>query len=272
MNKDFLCILESTGGYEMQLLLALYKNNIAVHRANTRNVKNFIKSFGNKSKMDALDAKALALYGFERWARLDLFSPKSQTTNNLYALIQRRNDLKQMIAAEKNRLKSPNLNLIKESCQSVIDALSKQKDYIVEQIETLIKENSELKSKKNILKSISGIGEVVANELLALLPELGCVNRKQIASLVGLAPRENDSGKFRGYRSTGYGRSLVKPLLLLPAIAARNLNSSLKAFYDNLIAKGKKKMVALIALSRKIIVIANAKLRDFYAEEAAKSI
>ena len=76
----------------MQLLLALCKNNIAVHRANTRNVKNFIKSFGNKSKTDALDAKTLALYVFERWARLDLFSPKSQTTNTLYALIQRRND------------------------------------------------------------------------------------------------------------------------------------------------------------------------------------
>ena len=136
----------------------------------------------------------------------------------------------------------------------------------------MIKENSELKSKKNILKSIPGIGEVVANELLASLPELGCVNRKQIASLVGLAPRANDSGKFRGYRSKGYGRSLVKPLLFLSAMAARNSNSSLKAFYDNLIVKGKKKMVGLIALSRKIIVIANAKLRNFYAEEAAKSI
>lgn len=267
LHKDSLYILEATGGYEMQLLLTLCKHNIAVHRANTRNVKNFIKSFGNKNKTDALDAKALALYGFERCSRLDLFSPKSEQADTLYALVQRRNDLKQMIVAEKNRLQSPGINPIKESCQSVIDALSKQKDHIIAQIELLIKENSVLDSKKRILKSIPGIGDVVANELIALLPELGRVNRKQIASLVGLAPRANDSGKYSGYRSTGYGRSLVKPLLFLSAMAARNSNSELKTFYDNLISRGKKKMVALIALSRKIIVIANAKLRDFYAEE-----
>lgn len=200
LEKYPLCILEATGGYEMQLLLTLCKKNIAVHRANTRNVKNFIKSFGNKNKTDALDAKALALYGFERCTRLDLFSPKSEKADALYALVQRRNDLKQMIVAEKNRLKSPSMKPIKESCQSVIEALLKQKAYIVEQIEILIKENSELKSKKKILKSIPGIGDVVANELLALLPELGHVNRKQIASLVGLAPRANDSGKYSGYR------------------------------------------------------------------------
>lgn len=107
------------------------------------------------------------------------------------------------------------------------------------------KKNSELKSKKNILKSIPGIGEIVANELLALLPELSYVNRKQITSLVELAPRANDSRKFRGYRSAGYGRSLVSPYYFY---------LSLKAFYDNLIAKGKK-MVVLIALSRKISLL-----------------
>ncbi len=268
LDKNSLCILEATGGYEMQLLLTLCKYNIAVHRANTRNVKNFIKSFGNKSKTDALDAKALSLYGFERCSRLDLFSPKTEQSHTLYALVQRRNDLKQMIVAETNRLKSPSINLVKESCQSVIDALLKQKAHIIDQIETLIKKDNTLNSKKRILKSIPGIEDVVANELMALLPELGYVNRKQIASIVGLAPKANDSGKHKGYRSTGYGRSLVKPLLFLSAMAARNSNSSLKVFYDNLILNGKKKMVAFIALSRKIIVIANAKLRDFFAQEA----
>lgn len=267
LNENPLCVLEATGGYEKQLLLTLCECNIAAHRANARNVKNFIKSFGNKNKTDVLDAKAIALYAFERGSNLELFSPKSQQADALYALAQRRNDLNQMIVAEKNRLKSPGIGSIKESCQSVIEALSIQKEHIIEQINILIKENNLLDSKKRILKSIPGIGNVIANELIALIPELGSINRKQIASLVGLAPRAKDSGKYRGYRSTGYGRSLVKPLLFLAAMAARNSNSELKIFYDNLIARGKKKMVALIALSRKIIVIANAKLRDFYGEE-----
>jgi len=265
-----LCILEATGGYELELLFTLSQRSVAVHRANTRKVKNFIRSFGNSAKTDALDARALALYGYERSNQLELFVPQSSQALELYALVQRRSDLKQILVAEKNRLKSPKLGttamIIKDSHNSVIKVIANQIDSITLKINAIITESPILAAKKKELKTIAGIGDIVANELLALLPELGRLNRRQIANLTGLAPKANDSGKFSGYRPTGHGRSLVKPLLFLAAMAARNSNSSFKIFYQDLINRGKKKMVALTALMRKIIVIANAKLRDLYAQ------
>jgi transposase len=265
-----LCILEVTGGYELELLFTLLRKSIPVHRANTRKVKNFIRSFGNTAKTDSLDAKALALYGFERSSQLTLFVPQSSQALKLYALVQRRNDLKQILVAEKNRFKSPSIastiKFIKDSHDIMVETISNQIESITLTINTIIAKDFSLAAKKEKLKSIPGIGNIIANELLILLPELGELNRKQIASLAGLAPKANDSGRFKGYRPTGYGRTLVKPLLFMAAMAARNSNSHLKTFYQNLISKGKRKMVALTALMRKIIVIANAKLRDFNIE------
>jgi transposase len=262
-----LTILETTGGYEMELLVSLCSKNFKVHRANTRKVKNFIRSYGNDAKTDLLDAKALALYGFERGDKLDIFIPQSERMLELYQLVQRRNDLKQMIIAEKNRLKAPRNNFIRNSCESIISSLTKQIELITQAINELIKSDKILNAKKGVLKEIPGIGELIANELIALLPELGAMNRKQIASLAGVAPKANDSGKFSGYRSVPKrGRNGIKPVLFIAAMAARNSNSYLKEFYQKMIANGKRKMVALTALMRKIIVIANAKVRDLNAE------
>ncbi len=261
--KDGLSVLETTGGYEMRLLLMLCESGFAVHRANTRKVKRFIQSYGNDAKTDKLDAKALALYGYERVQRLELFSPQSANAISLFELVQRRNDLKQMIVAEKNRLKAPRANIIKDSCNAVLEVLNKQIEAITDDINALIDADSLLKAKKEVLKTIPGIGNIVANELLVLLPELGSLTRRKIASLAGLAPKANDSGQFSGYRCISYGRCGIKPMLFLAAMAARNSNSSLKFFYNQLISNGKKKMVALTALMRKIIVIANARIRDF---------
>jgi transposase len=260
-----LCVLETTGGYEMELLLTLCSQTIAVHRANSRKVKNFIRSFGNGAKTDALDAKALALYGFERAARLELFQPQSIKALRLYELIQRRFDLKQILIAEKNRLQSPKINFTKSSCQSVIEVISTELETIITLINSLIEEDEVLQAKKEVLKTVPAIGNIIANELLVLLPELGSIDRRKIASLAGLAPRSNDSGLLKGYRRTAHGRNCIKPILFLSAMAARNSNSELKQFYEKMINRGKKKMVALTALMRKIIVIANAKLRDFNA-------
>ncbi len=259
---DSLCILETTGGYEMELLLSLCAKDFAVHRANARKVKNFIRSFGNAVKTDSLDAKALALYGFERSDRLDLFQNQSKKVLDLYELVGRRHDLKQMLVAEKNRSQAPRASLIKSSCSQMIDTISRQIEEITAAIDSLIEEDKTLVLKKKELQTIPGIGSIIANDLLVLLPELGTLGRRQIASLVGVAPRANDSGKYSGYRSTGHGRNLIKPILFLAAMAARNSKTEMKSFYENLINKGKKKMVALVALMRKIIVIANARLRD----------
>jgi transposase len=256
-----LCILETTGGYEMRLVLTLCEAGYSVHRANTRKVKHFIRSLGNSAKTDKLDSKALALYGHERSARLECFTPQSQQALALYELIQRRQDLKRILVAEKNRLKAPRANLVQESCRIMIETINQQVLLITAQINALIEEDPQLKAKKEILKSIPGIGDITANELLVLLPELGALSRRQIASLAGVAPMANDSGTFKGYRATGHGRSDIKPILFMAAMAARNSNSSLKSFYNRLIEAGKKKMVALTALMRKIIVIANARLK-----------
>jgi transposase len=256
-----LCVLEATGGYEMRLLLTLCDKNFSVHRANTRKVKNFIRSFGNQAKTDALDAKALALYGYERNDRLVKFIPASKKALDLYELVQRRQDLKQILASEKNRLQAPKIDIVKTSCSKMIKVLTEEVKAIDKKINALIEEDQILKAKKEALKTIKGIGNIIANELLVLMPELGKMNRREAASLAGVAPRANDSGKHFGYRRTNKGRSGIKPILFIAAMAARNSKSELKNFYLRLVEKGKKKMVALIALARKIIVIANARLK-----------
>jgi transposase len=261
--KHSLCILETTGGYEVKLLNTLCMKKFAVHRANTRKVKSFISSHGNNAKTDSLDAKALAKYGFERYKLLELYIPTAKILANLYQLSCRRRELKQMLVAEKNRLQAPNSDLIKDSCKAHIDYLATQISYVSEEISKIIAKDPKLEAKKEVLKSIPGIGEITAADLLVLMPELGNMSSKQVASLAGVAPRANDSGKYKGYRSVASGREIVKPTLFLAAMAARKSNSDLKSFYENLIARGKKKMVALTALMRKIIVRANAKLRDF---------
>ncbi len=257
-----LVILEATGGYETELLLTLCDKDIAVHRANTRKVKSFIRSFGNAAKTDSLDAKALALYGCERHKILDLFVPASPHLLTLYTLVQRRHDLRKLLVAEKNRAKGPKAAPILDSCQVIIETVNKQIELISSKIEELIGKDPVLLERQKVLMTIPGVGKIIAQELLTLMPELGTLNRKQIASLAGLAPRANDSGKYQGYRSTGHGRQGVKPMLFLAAMAARNSHSHLKEFYNNLVNRGKKKMVALTALMRKIIVIANARLKE----------
>lgn len=257
------CVLETTGGYELELLYTLCEKKIAVHRADTRKVKNFIRSYGNAAKTDNLDAKALAKYGFERVNELKLFKPQSKKAIELFVLVQRRSDLKKMLVAEKNRSHSAKVMLFKESCKQMISVLTEQLEHITQAIKELVSSDPVLKQKVKILKTVPGIGDITAFELIVLLPELGQLSRRKIASLAGVAPISNDSGKHQGYRRTGHGRSGIKPILFLSAMAARNSKSELKEFYNKLVENGKKKMVALTALMRKILVIANARIKEF---------
>jgi len=260
--SNTLVVMETTGGYELELLYALCAQGIAVHRADTRKVKYFIRSFGSEAKTDALDAKALASYAKERRDSLDLFEPQSKQSIKLFQFVQRRNDLKQMMVAEKNRFRNSSDKIVQRSVKKVIKMLESQIELITSQIKEIIESDPILKKKLDILKTVPGIGDITAFELLVLLPELGTLTRKKIASLAGVAPRAKDSGTYRGYRRTGHGRGGIKPVLFLAAMAARNSNTDLKVFYNRLIANGKKKMVALVALMRKIIVIANARLKE----------
>ena len=167
-----------------------------------------------------------------------------------------------MLGAEKNRSQAPRLNRVKGSIELIVSVLQDQLKQVDQEIHELVTQDKGLNERYQVLQTIPGIGQVVAAEPLAMLPELGSMNRRQAAALAGLAPRANDSGQFKGYRHTAPGRNQVKPMLFLAAMAARKSNSRLKGFYDQLVARGKSKMVALVALMRKIVVIGNAKLKE----------
>ncbi|WP_265022315.1 IS110 family RNA-guided transposase [Wolbachia endosymbiont (group B) of Ischnura elegans] len=257
-----LVTLENTGKYELGLAHFLVDKDIAVHRANTRKVKSFVLSHGTLAKSDQSDARALAQYGFERYSTLSLFAPMSKEQTTLVALCQRRDDITKMRAQEKSRLAAPENDHIKESCQKTIEFFNSQIDELNNTIQKIIDENPELQKRQKILKTVPGIGAKLSQDFLCLMPELGYVSRGEIASLAGVAPHPKESGKTIGYRRISGGRSNVRKKLFTAAMSASRSKSALGAFYSRLVGKGKKKMVAMTALMRKIIVIANARLKE----------
>jgi transposase len=262
-TKNSLIVLETTGGYEKLFLKALLEKKLAVHRANTRQTKAFIRSLGCKGKTDALDAIALARYGYERHDKLALYQQPENATESLQSLAQRRMDLNQLLVAEKNRLQSPSVtDFVKKSCQALIAAIEEQLQQVIDAMKAIINLHPEILAKKETIQEVPGVGEITAAMLVALVPELGHLNRRQIASLMGLAPYPNESGTKVGYRRTKGGREEAKKVLFMAAMSAAHSKSALGKVYSNMLERGKKKMVALVAIMRKIIVIANAKTRD----------
>jgi len=258
--KEGLVVLETTGGYELALVNYLQDQQISVHRANTRKVKYFIRSFGRLGKTDAIDAKALAQYGFERQETLEIYKENSQ--KRLLKIVQQRSDLKHMLVQEKNRRQAPDQEEFKESFNVIIAVLEKQIELLEQEMQKLIETDSLLIKQCDELQSLNGVGKITAMQLLAVLPELGRLTRKKIASLAGLAPHPYESGKKIGHRYTKGGRAEVKRILFMAAMAIARSDCRLGIFYQRLIKNGKKKMIALTALMRKILVIANAKIRD----------
>lgn len=257
-----LVVLETTGGHEYGLVSFLIQQKISVHRASGRQIKHFIRSYGQQAKTDKIDALAIARYSHERQETLVLFQPKSTTQETLSALVQRRLDLVHMLVQEKNRVKSPGQEPLKALIQEHIEHLQKAIEKIEAAIQKLRENDLLYASKEKTLMAIAGIGLKTAFTLLALVPELGTINRRQIASLVGVAPHPQQSGQKKGYAFTSGGRRDVRPILYMAALAAARSKSALSHWYRQLIATGKKPLVALVALMRKIIVIANAKMRD----------
>ena len=261
-NNSFV-VLETTGGYEKALLEYLLSNKIAVHRANTRVVKYFIRSTGQLGKSDNIDALGLARYGHERHQCLNLYKPNKDNLQELVKYTLRKQDLKKQLVAEKNRFQAPDQECTKESHQRVIEFFEQEILIVEGLIDDLVGECKYLTKARDLLvKEVAGLGKATATALLALMPELGNLNRKQIASLAGVAPYPYESGKKIGYRKTYGGRADLKPVLFMSAMTASRSNGKLGVFYNKLVENGKKKMVALIAVMRKIIVIANAKIRD----------
>jgi transposase len=263
-HPDYLIVLEASGGYEMALLTNLVAQGFAVHRAHPLKASHYARSLRINSKTDALDAVALARYGADRHQELDLFHPKNEASQTLQSLHTRRADLVQMAMAEKQRLKHPRYAQMTEFVSQILSAIQAQIQNIEKKMLEIVESCQEMHDKYAILHNTKGIGQTTALSLLACLPELGQLSRRQIASLAGFAPHPKDSGKSTGYRATRGGRHDVKKALYMATLSAVRSNSQIAPFYNRLIQNGKKPIVALIAAARKFIVILNAKIRDIY--------
>ena len=268
LGRIDLAVCEPTGGHEHVLLVELMAAGIACHRVDALKVKAFIRSFGTLAKTDALDAEALAHYGKDRWDRLSLFQPLEADRKMLTDLVARREDLIAMKVAEQNRSRAPAGKIIKASCASILRAITRQIEAIEEETRALIDKSPQLRAAFREMQSLPGVGAITATVLLAHMPELGNLQRRQAASLAGVAPHANDSGQFRGHRTMRGGRSQVRRHLFMAALAASHANGPLREAYQRLITNGKRRIVAIGALMRKIIVILNAKLRDLNAQQS----
>ena len=260
--QDALIVLENTGGYESELIVYLQSKGLNVHRADPRKVKNFIRSTGKLCKSDAIDAAGIARYAKERYEELALYIQMDESSKKLLEASSRREELIRTRVQEKNRLKSPENKSMNASHKAHIKFLDKEIEKINKLQSKLVAENKMLKDKiKLLIDEIDGIGQVAAIQLLSKLPELGTLNRREIASLAGVAPHPNESGNKIGYRNTRGGREAVKRILFMAAMTASRTKGVLGQFYKRLIDDNKRPMVALVAVMRKIVIMANAKLK-----------
>jgi transposase len=259
-----LVVLEATGGLEAPLVAALAAAGLPVVQVNPRQVRDFARATGRLAKTDALDAQILAR--FAATVRPPVRALPDAAARTLEALLTRRRQLVDMLTAEKNRLSTATASGAPRR------VLSQLRDHI-RWLETRVTQSdgdlrdhlrtSPLwRAKDDLLRSVPGVGPVVSATLLATLPELGTLGRKQLASLVGVAPHNRDSGAFRGRRTVWGGRATTRAMLYMATVVASQHNPVLRAHYAHLLAAGKPKKVALVACMRKLLTILNAVLRD----------
>lgn len=263
LDATGLVICEATGGYEASLLDALVTAGRPVHRADARKVKAFIRSFGTLGKNDAIDARALAQYGRERHDRLSRWQPRDRQRDELHLLVTTRRELVRQRTAYRNRLQAPQTTAsIEVRLQRIVRTIDDEIAGLEADIEALIRSCEPITQIVKTLRTIPGIGPTTAAQLAALMPELGTLGRRQAACLAGLAPHPRQSGTNDRYRSTRGGRPDVKHALFMAALAAARSDPAMRAFYKRLCGNGKKPIVAIVAVMRKLVVIANARLRE----------
>lgn len=253
-------VLEATGGLELQLAASLATTGLPVAIVNPRQVRDFARALGILAKTDTIDAAVLAL--FAEKVRPECRPMPSEDEQSLKELITRRRQLVDMRTMESNRQQRIRSLQVNDSINMVLAELDRQIKEIDREIKQCIKASPVWLAKENLLKSVPGIGDGTAAMLIATLPELGKLNRRQIASLVGLAPMNRDSGTFRGRRMIVGGRATVRKCLYMPTLTAIKYNPFIKQYYNRLIAAGKVFKVAITACMRKLLTILNAVIRD----------
>ena len=254
-----LIVLEATGGLEIAVVSALVEAGLLPVVINPRQVRDFAKATGRLAKTDTLDAEVIA-----RFAQAIQPSPrplKSEQAQQLDALLTRRRQLIEMLSAEQNRLhQAP--QVLHADIEAHIQWLRKRLDDGDSQLKALIQSSPLWRAKDQLLNSVPGVGPVTALTLIAELPELGSLNRREIAALVGVAPFNRDSGTFKGQRTIWGGRAAVRTALYMAALSAKQFNPVIKAFYQRLREAGKPAKVALTACMRKLITILNAMVKN----------
>ena len=252
-------VLEATGGLEIPVTAALHAAGLPVVVVNPRQVRNFAKAVGHLAKTDRLDAGVLA--HFAAAIKPPLRPIKSSADLELDALLARRCQLVEMLAAEKNRRGAAPTSTVRQEVAAHIEWLEQRLAVIDSQLKAQLQSSSVWRVKDDLLQSVPGIGPVVSLSLLAELPELGTLNRQQAAKLVGVAPLNRDSGEQRGTRHIYGGRARVRSALYMAALTATRCNPVIKEFYQRLIAKHKPFKVAIVACMRKLLTILNVMLK-----------
>lgn len=253
-----LIVLEATGGYETLLAATLVASGLPVVVMNPRPVRDFAKATGKLAKTDRLDARMLARFAMTM--RPPVRPLKDEQSRELDALFTRRRQIVEMLTMEKNRLGLATQR-VRKDLKTHIAWLAKRLKDVDGELKDLIKNSPVWCEKDNLLQSTPGIGPVASFALLAQMPELGTLNRRQISALAGLAPLNNDSGKFKGQRHVWGGRAVVRAVLYMATLAAIRCNPSIRAFHQRLKAAGKKPKVAIVACMRKLLTILNAMLK-----------
>lgn len=255
-----LVALEASGGYETVVAAAVAGAGLPVVVVNPVQIRAFARALGQRAKTDPIDAAVIA--HFAEATKPEPRALPDEATRLLADLVTRRRQIIEMLGAERQREQRTTLPRVRKSIARLIKALEKELISVGGEIDDAMRSSPVWREKEDLLASVPGVGPTIARTLIAELPELGQLGRKQIAALVGLAPFTRQSGQWRGKSFIGGGRTTVRAALFMGAMVAKKHNPTLKAFFDRLVAAGKPKMVALIAVARKLLTILNAIIRD----------
>lgn len=269
-KRRLMVVMEATGGYESLLVDRLFSHKIELAVVNPRQVRDFAKGIGLDAKTDPIDAQVISKFGTV--VQPAAMSEPSEHRKKHSALVTRRSQLLDMINQEKNRVKQTWDEDAKKSIREILESLEKQLKSIDKQLAQMLADDTANARKIEVLTSAVGVGPVTVSTLIAELPELGKMNRGQVAKLVGVAPINRDSGKSSGKRFIGGGRSHVRRVLYMATLAAIRFNATIKAFYAQLKAKGKLSKVAIVACMRKLITILNLMVKNDTLWKNAESV
>jgi len=261
-----LVILEPTGGLETLLASTLWAEGIKLAIVNARQIRDYARAMGKLAKTDKLDALVMAEFGAA--AKPESRPPRDEESEEIKATVSRRRQLVEILTAERNRLATARKH-VKPNISAHIEWLRKEIENLDRELRQQVEASPIWREKDNLLKSIPGVGNILSVTLLAELPELGTLNRKQIAALVGVAPFNRDSGLMKGKRCVWGGRASIRAVLYLAALVGTRYNPVIRAFYQQLLERGKAKKVALVACMRRLLTIMNAIIKHQTAWQCA---